>query len=603
MLSGQVPGEDPSINSRYAAMFVMGFQNDTADPRHLKASACCKHFSAYSFENSTQHNTDRYHFNAQVSAADLEESYLPPFRACVSEGQASGVMCSYNSINGIPACASSELHDLRSHARTVDSFYVTSDCEAVYDILHKHNYTTNASVAINDVLNAGMDLDCGGFFNQWLMPSLAAGTVPSSSVVRAARRLLKVQMRLGMWDSTIDQPFRSLGVSHIDTKEHRALALSAAQQAVVLLLNRDGVLPLSRDGVGSLGLVGPHFNSTFALQGSYAGSAPFLVSPLDGLRRYIPLQRIAFAQGCGISEMNQSGIAAAVHVASQQETTIVAVGLDSTQEGEAHDRVSILLPGKQLQLIERVASTAFDHGGRVVVVVISGGPVDLSAVKAHPGVAAILSAGFGGQSGGAAIADVLFGAHNPAGRLTTTWLTDRDAARCDLIDMSMRPNKTTGCPGRGYRYFTGSPVFPFAAGESYSNFRVGVDVHNENAARVPLATLQQQLEYNQSKTVVQLSVTIENRGPRAGAYTAMLMVQTPSQLHNNQLPRQQLRHFAGRHLLVGDVSTLEFNFTPADFSVVLPSTGKRATLRGNWLVRVAPGGGSAGASILAIVVD
>ena len=92
------PGECPHINSRYAAAFVLGFQNDTAtDPHHLKASACCKHFSAYSFENSTKHGTDRYHFDAQVSKADLEESYLPPFRACVSEGQASGVMCSYNS--------------------------------------------------------------------------------------------------------------------------------------------------------------------------------------------------------------------------------------------------------------------------------------------------------------------------------------------------------------------------------------------------------------------------------------------------------------------------------------------------------------------------
>ena len=140
--------------------FVQGFQTDRRDPTRLKASAACKHFLAYSFENNSK--TDRYHVSVNVSVADLEETFMPPFRACVLEGQASGLMCAYVSVNGVPACASPELRQLRIDAAASinhHGLYVTSDCEAVYDVLHKHHYTSNASQTIRDVLEAGMDLE------------------------------------------------------------------------------------------------------------------------------------------------------------------------------------------------------------------------------------------------------------------------------------------------------------------------------------------------------------------------------------------------------------------------------------------------------------
>ena len=431
---------------------------------------------------------------------------------------------------------------------------------------------------------------CGGFFNEHLIRAVRDGAVPGSSVIRAARRLLQVQMRLGMFDDDASQPFRQLGRADVNTESHRALALSAARQGVVLLSNKQGLLPLSRATVGDIALVGPHWNATTALQGNYAGGAPYLVSPFAGLRRILgPAHAISVAPGCGISGLNATGIAAAVRVASAAQTTIVAVGLDGTQEGEAHDRVSIDLPGLQAKLIAAVASAAAQNGGRVIVVVITGGPVDLAAVKANAAVDAILSAGYGGQSGGDAIADVLFGEHTPAGRLTTTWPSRSQAAACDILDFSMRPGPR--CPiGRGYRFFTGEPVFAFGAGLSYSAFNVSV---RAASATVPHAEVQRKIEEGDVSAVATVVFAVRNHGPRDGGYTAMVLVRTPAGV-DPQLPTTQLRHFSGRVLRVGEEATLSFGLAASDFSVVTPA-GNRSTLRGDWVVELARGGGGVGA--------
>lgn len=273
-----------------------------------------------------------------------------------------------------------------------------------------------------------MDLDCGGYFNQHLPEAVDRGEIPLASIRRAARRLLLVQMRLGMFDQDSKQPFRKLGLDDIDTSAHRAIAESAAIQGIVLLQNSNQTLPLPRVKTGgwlkSLAVIGPNANATTTLQSNYAGAAPYLISPLEGIAAHMPPGTVAFAPGCmSVASLNRSGFPAAVAAATSADATVLVVGLDGSQEGEAHDRVSLRLPGLQSDLLTTVVQAI--AGRPLILVVISGGPVDLAAAKANDGVHAIVSAGYPGQSGGVALASVLFGLYSPHGRLTTTWYLGR----------------------------------------------------------------------------------------------------------------------------------------------------------------------------------
>ena len=493
-----------------------------------------------------------------------------------------------NAVNGVPMCASSMINELR----TKHNFkgYCTSDCEAVYDIIHKHNFTHSSGTTIRDVLEAGMDLDCGGYFNQWLQAALDAGTVPLADVQTAARRLLSVQMRLGMFDRDASQPFRRLGANEIDTGAHRALAKSAALQGIVLLANRGKALPLVASRLGKLALIGPNANATTALQSNYAGGSPFLTSPLEGISSQLPPHSVVYAKGCDISGTNRSGFNAAMSAAATADVIVLVVGLDGSQEGEANDRVSLRLPGVQELLIDAVLTAS--AGKPVVLVVISGGPVDLSAAKADSRIAAIVSAGYGGQAGGEALAEVLFGLHNPAGRLTTTWYSNDYTHKCRMADFDMRPNATSGCPGRGYRYFSGVPVFAFGSGMSYSSFSVAMELTSQQQVMDDVRHGRLAAGgSNESLAVVKVAVT--NTGPLPGSYTAMVFTSPPADLLTPRRLTRQLRHFQGVHLAVNESATIEFHLTASDLSVVHEETGERRGLPGEWRVRLGAGGQAA----------
>ena len=458
------------LNADWAEHFVAGFQTGPSTaaapapaagqqqrPAYLKASACCKHFAAYSLERYSP-TTSRHSFNAVVTEQDLADTYYPAFVACANRGNASGVMCSYNAVNGVPSCASKEL--LTENLRDKWGFngYVTSDCGAVSDVANAHHFAP-ADKTCAVVLDAGMDSDCGtlgpdNFFGLHLEKALASGSVSDAAWAGAARNLLRVQMRLGMFDPDVVQPFRQLGADAVDTPEHRQLALEAARQGLVLVKNDDGgsrsaVLPFSADAVRTIAVVGPHANATVAMQSNYHGKAPIpIVSPAAALANYAA--SVKCVQGCSIAGDDTSGIAAAAAAAAAADVAVLVLGLDSTQEKEGHDRTAISLPGQQAALLEAVAAAVAATHKQLALVVISGGPVDLSAAKADPRVSAILVAGYPGQSGGVAIAETLFGANNPGGKLTQTWYAADFVNSCSMLDMNMRPNATTGCPGRTY---------------------------------------------------------------------------------------------------------------------------------------------------------
>lgn len=576
----ETPGEDPLLNSDYASSFVRGFQNGPEDPNHLKAAACCKHFVAYSLEDSDMKT--RHNFNALVSEQDLTDTYMPAFLACATSGKAAGVMCSYNAVNGVPMCANKPL--LEGLRNAGFDGYITGDCGAVRDVAEFHKYSP-VDETCGVVLGAGMDLDCGAFFEFHLEQAMNNGSVSAGLWSRAARNLFKVQMRLGMFDPDSAQPFRKFDEDLVDSAEHRALALEAAKQGMVLVKNINHTLPLS--SVASLAVLGPNGNATVQMQSNYHGEAPLLISPLQALKGYVNLTR--YSKGCSIFGSDESEIASAVAVASWASRVVLVLGLDQSMEGEARDRFSIGLPGVQSKLLQAVAAAA-QHP--ITLVLISGGPVDILAAKENPKVGAILIAGYPGQAGGQAIADTLFGLNNPSGRLTQTWYPTNFTAMCKMSDMNMRPNTTTGCPGRTYRFYQGPVVFRFGDGLSFTEFTYEL-------LSPPVTQLQ--AEEGGGKGAVAVRVNVTNVGTRAGAHVVLGMVEPP-QAGVDGSPLFSLRQYHRLWLAPGQSEPVTLSFEAADFSLS-DSRGRMELVSGEWVIRLTSqqqheAGGEAGVAVV-----
>ena len=281
-------------------------------------------------------------------------------------------------------------------------------------------------------------------------------------------RLFAVKIRLGFFDPRPTVPWALVRGEVVDTPAHRQLAKEAADQGLVLLKNSANTLPFSAEHVKKVAVIGRNANSTTNMLGDYFGTPSSIVSPLAGI-----------AAHAAASFANGTDIATAVDAVNEADAVVLVVGLMSAgapkgehaDEGEGNDRHSLLLPGNQHCLIGNVSAAAAADGKPVVVVALSGGAIDLSSEKANPDIGAILWAGYPGQSGGAAIADALFGVTSPSGRLTVTWYPETYTTRVGLKDMAMRPN-SSGYPGRTHRFYTGPTVWPFGTGLSFLNVSV-----------------------------------------------------------------------------------------------------------------------------------
>eukprot|EP01083_Nonionella_stella_P160479 524713_1 len=466
----ETPGEDPFLNAVYATNFVRGMQVESPGyPTYLKASSCCKHYADYSLEKSD--GFSRFNFSAEVSEYDQNDTYLVAFKYCVLGGNASSVMCSYNAENGIPSCANGYLMTTTLREEWGFEGYITSDCGAVSDVQNNHHYTNTTGATINAVFSAGMDINCGGYTHKYTADALNTNAVSLSVVQAAMYRAALVQFRLGLFDDPSFTPWSSLDASDVCTESSLQLAYDASRQGVVLLKNTRNTLPLDNNdlSIQSIANIGPNANNTQVLTGNYYGIAPFMVSVQEGLQMYVA--HVNYALGVGIASNDTSGIPVAVDIAAIADATVLVMGIDKTQEGEGHDRMNITLPGEQNNCIEQVASAA---KGPVILVILSGGSVDIARWRDSDDIDAIIWAGYPGMYGGAAIADVIFGKFNPAGRLTQTFYFANYVDEIKMSDMNMRPNATTKSPGRGYRYYNGDVVYPFGAGMSYTTFNCDV---------------------------------------------------------------------------------------------------------------------------------
>ena len=375
--------EDPLLNGLYSAVFLQGFQGNNT--RYLGVAATCKHMLAYSLEASG--NATRHNFSATLSEQDLHETFVPAFQQCVLNGRPAQIMCSYNAINGIPACLRGDLLNGLARSRWGFDGLVVSDQDSILDAWNGtkqhpgHFYGQSQENVSALAILAGCDQNDGSTYAKSLAGALSQGLVAAADIDVALTRILLQRFRVGAFDPPQLCPYRSIRTSALDSTTHRALALEAARKGVVLLSNTDAVLPLTEpDALPTkiVAVIGPLANDTASL----AGGKPdyhlsFTITHLEGIRRRMARFGSAptFAAGCErVVECSEKGIKLAEQAAAAADTTIVFVGIDGSIEREGNDRTTIGLPSNQLDMLKRVVAAARSE---VIVVLCNGGPLSI----------------------------------------------------------------------------------------------------------------------------------------------------------------------------------------------------------------------------------
>jgi beta-glucosidase-like glycosyl hydrolase len=490
----ETPGEDPFLSGEYAASFVQGMERSEADSSHLLASACCKHYVANDLDR--WNGSTRHDFNAVVSMQDLQDSYLPPFRACVEDGHVSGLMCSYNSINSVPSCANSWL--MTSVARTEWNFdgYITSDCDAVSDIFLTHNFTKTPEEAVAMSLKAGMDVDCGSFVGSYGQSAIDKGLLSEADIDVRLQNLFRVRMRLGHFDPP--GPLNEIVYNNtVCTAYAVQLARDGARQGAVLLKNSQQplsaanasptqgqtskVLPLDGSKLRVTAVIGPNANLSQQMAEYYGGNTcgGHYWNLVDAVAEQVQAHGHQVFSALGVqdcrSDADDQRMTEALRLVALADVVILALGQDTDIEHEGRDRLFISFSEGQLALIANVTEAARLKRIPVVAVILTAGAIDVTPLLLNDAVGAVLSAG---QPSTAVlgVGDVLFAKDGagPAGRMVQTVYPADFIDSVSAFDMAMRPGPSVwppfSTPGRTHRFYTGKAVLPFGFGLSYSTF-------------------------------------------------------------------------------------------------------------------------------------
>ncbi|NP_001266107.1 alpha-L-arabinofuranosidase/beta-xylosidase precursor [Solanum lycopersicum] len=572
----ETPGEDPVVAALYAERYVRGLQGNE-DGDSLKVAACCKHYTAYDLDNWG--GVDRFHFNAKVTKQDIEDTFDVPFRSCVKQGKVASIMCSYNQVNGIPTCADPQLLRKTIRGGWGLNGYIVSDCDSVGVFYDTQHYTSTPEEAAAAAIKAGLDLDCGPFLSQHTENAVHIGILKEAAIDTNLANTVAVQMRLGMFDGEPSaQQYGHLGPRDVCSPAHQELAVEAARQGIVLLKNHGPALPLSPRRHRTVAVIGPNSDVTVTMIGNYAGVACGYTSPLQGISKYA---KTIHEKGCGdVACSDDKLFAGAVNAARQADATVLVMGLDQSIEAEFRDRTGLLLPGFQQELISEVSKAS---RGPVVLVLMSGGPVDVTFANNDPRIGAIVWAGYPGQGGGAAIADVLFGAHNPGGKLPMTWYPQEYLNNLPMTTMDMRSNLAKGYPGRTYRFYKGPLVYPFGHGLSYTKFittifeapktlAIPIDGrHTYNSSTISNKSIRV-THAKCSKISVQIHVDVKNVGPKDGSHTLLVFSKPPVDIW---VPHKQLVAFQKVYVPARSKQRVAINIHVCKYLSVVDRAGVR----------------------------
>lgn len=476
-------GEDPYLTGRMGLAFVKGLQGD--DPKYLKTAAAAKHFAVHSGPEALRHE-----FNAVVNNYDLYNTYLPAFKTLV-EGGVAGVMCAYNRTNGEVCCASPSL--LTTILRHDWGFggYIVTDCWALQDFVTHHKVVETAAEAAAMAIKTTVNINCGVVYRN-IPEAFIKDLITEQEIDSALAGGLKILFRLGWFDSVDDTPWKDLGNNDIATAKNRALARKTAASSMVLLKN-NGVLPLKKD-LRNIYVTGPNAAAMEPLWSNYNGFSGELVTVLEGITGKVSAHTaISYNPGCGLTG---DTLFRGTWLMGESEAVVAVMGLNSLIEGEAGDawlseyggdRNAIGLPANQVKYIKRLA----EGGKPLIVVVMAGSAVSLSEIE--PYADAILYAWYPGEQGGNAVADILFGDVNPAGRLPVTIYRSAD---------DLPPFEEYSMVGRTYRYFEREPEYPFGFGLSYTSFEYSGFVASGR-------------EFAEND-IIKLEVTVRNKGEANG---------------------------------------------------------------------------------------
>ncbi len=511
----ETPGEDPFRIKGYVKALIEGLQG--TEEGVTKVISTCKHYAAYDLE--LWEGISRFEFDAIVGMQDLVEYYLPPFQQCARDSKVKSIMCSYNSVNGTPACASTYLMEtvLRDFWEWTDeNQYVTSDCDAIYNFHADHNYTDTAAQSAAIALRSGTDTICEYASVSDVQGAWDQSLLSEPVIDQALRRLYEGLVRAGYFDPAEDSPYRALSWADVNTPETQALALQSAIDGIVLKKN-DGLLPL-KDGDASLALVGFWSNGTTAMLGGYSGPPPYFHGPLFAAEN---LGRTAYSSGGPIAETtsnNDNWTTPALEAANEADIVIYFGGNDLSIEAEGLDRHSIAWPSAQLALIEKICAL-----GKPCIVVELGDQNDDTPLIENKNVSAILWVGFPGQDGGTAVFDILTGKASPAGRLPTTVYPAEYVEQVPLTDMSLRPSDNN--PGRTYKWY-GEHVQPFGFGLHYTTFEASLRPEGPIGKSYAISDLLDgcDLKYLDLCPFEDIAVSVKNTGNVASDFVALVFL-------------------------------------------------------------------------------
>ena len=537
-------GESVYLTKIYAIHYIAGIQgydipsknknkNKNRNDDDLLVSACCKHAYAYDLE------TNRDSFDAILTKQDIADTYNIPFEACIKEAGSSCVMCAYNAVNGIPNCVNKDLLIDTIRNKYNLNGYIVTDCGAIDDVLYTHKYTNNTDQTVQLTLQNGINIECGNFLQNHTKQAYNNGIINELDIDLALKDSLKVQFRLGIYNSTY---FRYNQLNTINTKEHQELAQLAAEQSFVLLKNNHNILPLSKNKYETIALLGPNSNVKIVQLGNYYGLPPFVFTILDGLQ--MNNITVLHENGCDINTVDNTNVTKAMNYAKQADITLLVMGLNQTIESETIDRTNLLFPGIQLEFITKISRVS---NGPVIVILMNASPIDISLLKESDDIDAILWIGYPGQAGGIALYNILYGIQSPSGKLPYQIYYHDKYKKLDINNMNFRPSKNYN--GRTYRFYTDEVVYPFGYGLSYTTFTYKAKLTSN--------------KFNQQTISFTLNILIKNIGKRSSDQIILLYL-IPPNAGKNGLPLKFLYEFTKIYLTSQEIKSLTFMINEHD---------------------------------------
>jgi beta-glucosidase len=561
-------GEDPYLTGKLGVAFVKSMQGD--NPKYFKTITTAKHFAVHSGPEPSRHE-----FDAKPNKRDLWETYLPAFKMLAQEGHVYSFMCAYNRLYGQPCCSDAFL--LNDILRNKWGFkgFVATDCGAVYDFYMFHKTAKDSVEAVAQAIRAGADNQCYGYAKA-VIPAIKQGLLKENELDTAVARLLRAKFKLGIFDDENLNPYAKISYSVVNNEAHQLQALQMARESIVLLKNSNNILPLKRS-IKNIAVIGPNANDAEILLGNYNGEPKHIVTPLEGIKNAFKQSNILYAKGCHIIDTpnynHKSDFEEALNAAAKAEVILFVGGISPRLEGEelkvkvpgflGGDKTDLNLPVIQTQLLKELKKL----GKPIVLVLLNGSALSINWEQEN--LDAIVETWYGGERGGEALADVLIGKYNPAGRLPITFYKSINDIPV-FNDYSME--------GKTYRYITKPVLYPFGYGLSYTKFSY--------------SNLKLSAKQLDAKTPLHISFNLKNIGNYDGDEVVQLYIKQ----NGKDMPLKELKGFKRVHLKKNEQQSVTFELSTQ--SIQHYDTKKDEMLTKSGMVQVFIGPSSAKANLV-----